>query len=116
MKKIFNIIAAVLLMAGVAAPAFGAVGDSNSLGNIEFKIVGMGVAAEPEYQAVPKGINTLVNTSYASKGYELTEEVLRTPNISSACKGEGTGLSPSFSLVREGGIQAMGRISLKSDT
>ncbi len=81
-------------MVGVAAQAFASVDDSNTLGNIEFKIVGMGVEVEPAYQAVPKGINTLVNTGYLSKGYELTDEVLAQMPKDYRVKAEMTG--PSF--------------------
>ncbi|ALC16102.1 hypothetical protein DSOUD_1321 [Desulfuromonas soudanensis] len=42
------------------------------LTSFDFNIVGLGLKADPAYQAVPKGIATQVNTGFDAGGFDLT--------------------------------------------
>ena len=120
MKKLFNILCASILALGLAFPAGAA---NESLAKMEFNIVGVGVEASPGYQAVPKGINTQVDTAFVSPAFELTEDVLSQLPSDYEIKAElsGPGLQTPKSLTTRPGqpfdiqiLTALGKYTLSN--
>jgi hypothetical protein len=75
MKRLLNILASLLLtlsLCGVSS----AQQASTSLATMDFTIVGIGLNASPEYQAVPKGIASQVLTNFFAPGITLSQDVL----------------------------------------
>ena len=74
MKKLFIISVALLLaltLCGVSSAQ-----EAQPLTSFDFTIVGVGLNASPEYQAVPKGIATQVLTNFFAPGFSLSPEVI----------------------------------------
>jgi len=68
------LVIAVGLLSGTGAPN-GALA-ATPLTNLDFTIVGVGIGVSPDYQAVPKGIASQVNTGYTAPSITLSAEVL----------------------------------------
>ncbi len=67
----FILIAPVFCLAGA--------GSQPVLTSFDFNIVGVGLKASPEYQAVPKGIASKVNASFEAAGFNLADLVAQLP-------------------------------------
>jgi hypothetical protein len=68
-KRSFGLAAVgvVLALCFFSVAAFG-----GPLTSFDFNIVGLGLKADPAYQAVPKGVATQVNTGFDAGGFDLT--------------------------------------------
>ncbi|MFA7059871.1 MAG: hypothetical protein WC156_03530, partial [Pedobacter sp.] len=66
MKRLFGTLTAAILSLGVCGTAKADIGTSlpNVLTSFDFNIVGLGLKADPPYQAVPKGIASRVNALF----------------------------------------------------
>ena len=79
MMKQFKDIALLLVIAVALFTGTGASNDalaSAPLTTLDFTIVGVGIGVSPDYQAVPKGIASQVNTGYTAPSITLSAEVL----------------------------------------
>ncbi len=74
MKKLLYILLAVLLASSLCGVSF-AQQTPTPIANMTFSIVGMTMQAGPEYQAVPKGIASQVNTGFESNGEPISAEL-----------------------------------------
>ena len=74
MRKFTSISVAVLLALGLCGVS--SAQQANVLTTLNFDIVGVGVEASPDYQAVPKGIASQVNTSYVANGAAAPADLL----------------------------------------
>lgn len=74
------IISAFILIAPVFCLAGTGAGSQPVLTSFDFNIVGVGLKASPEYQAVPKGIASKVNASFEAAGFNLADLVAQLPN------------------------------------
>ncbi|MFA7402346.1 MAG: Ig-like domain-containing protein, partial [Pelobacteraceae bacterium] len=79
MKTIIRavIAAAFLLTTAVFSMADGT--GQTVLTSFDFNIVGVGLKASPEYQAVPKGIASKVNASFEAAGFNLADVIAQLP-------------------------------------
>jgi hypothetical protein len=93
MKRAIKVLGAITIFLGMA---IGSSGHANVpvLTRIDFSVLGIGLQASPDYQAVPNGIASRVNTFFVSGGEVLPEEVLRQLPQDYKVKAELTG--PSF--------------------
>lgn len=71
--------AAVLLFTTTICSFAGTGVESPPLASFDFNIVGVGLKASPEYQAVPKGIASKVNASFEAAGFNLADVVAQLP-------------------------------------
>ncbi len=78
MKKKIQIFVALILALGLCGTSF-AQQASVPLTNLDFTIVGVGVGASPDYQAVPKGINSQVLTALSVGDADVAEIVKLLP-------------------------------------
>jgi len=69
MKRLIGILASLIILTN-GITAFAAESDE-PLATLDFNIVGIGLEAGPEYQAVPKGIQTLVDTTIDAQGFDV---------------------------------------------
>jgi hypothetical protein len=79
MKKLINIFAVFMVsvaMAMIAPSSTEAQQATQALARMDFNIVGVSLSVGPEYQAVPKGIASQVNTGFVSGGQPLPDNVL----------------------------------------
>jgi hypothetical protein len=83
-----------LLFVGMATTLSAQQADA-PLTTTDFSIVGVGLNPSPEYQAVPKGINSVVDTNYVAPGITLPQSVLDQMPKDYQVKGELTG--PAYS-------------------
>jgi hypothetical protein len=72
------IAAAFLLTTGIFSSADTSTAQT-VLTSFDFDIVGVGLKASPEYQAVPKGIASKVNASFEAAGFNLADLVAQLP-------------------------------------
>jgi hypothetical protein len=80
MKSIFRaVIAAVILLATAVFSSAGTGSVQAVLTSFDFDVVGVGLKASPEYQAVPKGIASRVNTAFEAAGFDLSAMVDKLP-------------------------------------
>ena len=78
MKRISGVVGAFLLWCGLCAlPAQAALPEV--LSQFDFHIVGLGLKAGPEYQAVPKGIATQVNTGFDAGDLDVAAIIAQLP-------------------------------------
>lgn len=89
-RSIANIVIALGLTAGLCYPAFGQQMPS-ALKTFDFTIMGVGLNASPEYQAVPKGIASRVDTVWTSGGSVLPAEIVKQLPSGLVVKAELTG-------------------------
>lgn len=75
MKRLFYIGVVLSLALGLCGVA-SAQQTQPVLTNFDFTIVGVGIGVSPDYQAVPKGIASQVNTAYTAPGLALPQSVL----------------------------------------
>ena len=73
MKKLVSILSVTLLALGFCGSAAIAQQAPEVLTNLNFDVVGVGVNAGPDYQAVPKGVNSQVLTSLAVQNADVNE-------------------------------------------
>ncbi len=78
MKKIYCILAVLLLAIGLAGTS-SAQQTPSVLTNFDFTLVGVGIGVSPEYQAVPKGINSQVLTALSVGGADVAEIIKLLP-------------------------------------
>ena len=80
MKSIFRALIAAVCFLTTTTFCFA---DSDTpqtvLTSFDFNIVGVGLKAAPEYQAVPKGIASKVNASFEAAGFNLSDLVAQLP-------------------------------------
>ncbi len=74
MKRLLHIFATVLLASSLCGVS-SAQQAPTPIANMTFSIVGMTLQAGPEYQAVPKGIASQVNTGFVSQGQPISAEI-----------------------------------------
>ncbi|ABQ27183.1 Ig-like domain-containing protein [Geotalea uraniireducens] len=81
MKRLIGIVWAVLITLGMGGVATAQVADplANVLSSFDFNIVGVGLKADPEYQAVPKGIASKVNTLFDTGTFNIDEIAAQLP-------------------------------------
>jgi hypothetical protein len=94
MRKIIHLFASlflILLITNTAASQQ----SSAPLTSFDFTIVGIGLNASPDYQAVPKGINSQVLTNYFAPGITLPQSVIDQMPKDYQVKGELSG--PAYS-------------------
>jgi hypothetical protein len=79
MKRIFGLVGAILLWCGLwVLPAQAALPEV--LARLDFHIVGLGLKAAPEYQAVPKGIATQVTTGFDAGDLDVAAIIAQLPS------------------------------------
>lgn len=88
-KRIVNIFMLISAFAGFAAPASSQ--QATPLTYMDFTIMGVGLNASPEYQAVPKGIASRVDTTWTSGGSTLPTEIAQQLPSGFVVKAELTG-------------------------
>ncbi len=76
MKRFFGIWLALALF-GLGSTS--ALGDTTPLASLDFNIVGIGLNAAPDYQAVPKGIATQVKTNVDTGSFDVDLIVSQLP-------------------------------------
>ena len=76
MKRFFGIWLALALF-GLGSTS--ALGDTTPLASLDFNIVGIGLNAAPDYQAVPKGIATQVKTVVDTGNFDVDLIVSQLP-------------------------------------
>jgi hypothetical protein len=80
MRKRINILAVLMMVlamvAPLSAPLSAQAQDARTLTSMDFNIVGVTLSVGPEYQAVPKGITSVVTTGFVSNGAALPDNVL----------------------------------------
>ena len=80
MKRRINILAVLMLVLAMVAPLSTPLSahaqDARTLTKMDFNIVGVTLSVGPEYQAVPKGITSVVTTGFVSNGSALPDNVL----------------------------------------
>lgn len=80
MKSIFRaVIAAVFFLTTAIFSSADSGPAQTVLTSFDFNIVGVGLKASPEYQAVPKGIASKVNASFEAAGFNLADLVAQLP-------------------------------------
>ena len=89
MKRLFFILISLLLAHGLCGASFAQ--QSGPLTFMDFTIMGLGLNASPEYQAVPKGIASRVDTAWTSGGTSLPIEVVQQLPSGFVVKAELTG-------------------------
>lgn len=70
-KRILNILLLISALLGTGTIAFGQ--QASPLTNLDFTIVGVGIGVSPDYQAVPKGINSQVLTQLSVGDVDVAE-------------------------------------------
>lgn len=75
LKRIIHILLFIGALTGLATPAISQQSQP-VLTSFDFTIVGVGIGVSPEYQAVPKGIASQVNTGFFAPGMTLPQDVL----------------------------------------
>jgi hypothetical protein len=70
------LLASLFVLAALITPV---AGFAEPLTSFDFNIVGLQLKAEPEYQAVPKGIATQVNTFFDAGGYSVADIMDKLP-------------------------------------
>ena len=101
MKRLLRIVSVVLLSLSLVGTSY-AQQTSAPLTNLDFTIVGVGIGVSPDYQAVPKGINSQVLTALSVGDVDVNEIIKLLPQDYTV-RAELTG--PAFS-AREAGDQA----------
>jgi hypothetical protein len=76
-KTVFGILLVLAVLCGLGSSQV--LAQSAPLASFDLNIVGLTLKAEPEYQAVPKGIATQVNTFFDAGGYDLSDIVDKLP-------------------------------------
>ena len=81
MKRLFGTLTAAILSLGVCGTAKADIGTSlpNVLTSFDFNIVGLGLKADPPYQAVPKGIASRVNALFDTGLFNAAEIIAQLP-------------------------------------
>ena len=93
MKKLSYISAVIWLLLGLCGASFAQ--QAGPLTSMDFTIMGVGLNASPEYQAVPKGIASRVDTAWTSGGAALPTEIVQQLPSGFVVKAELTG--PAYS-------------------
>ena len=77
MKKCFGLLAALILLFDISTAV--AATDETPLATLDYHVVGIGLQAGPEYQAVPKGLPTQVNAGIDAQGFDVAGIIAQLP-------------------------------------
>ena len=92
MKKCFGLLAALILVFGTSAAMAGT--DGTPLATFDYHLVGIGLQAGPDYQAVPKGLPTQVTTGIDAQGFDVDSIICP---AAQGLPGQGRTLRPGLS-------------------
>lgn len=80
MKQLIGFLAAfILFCTGAVSSADTGSTEEKILASMEFSIVGLGLKASPDYQAVPKGITSRVDTTFDSGSFDIADLIAQLP-------------------------------------
>ena len=80
MKRLIGLVAAgITLLTAAFSHAEIATPSPSVLTSFDFNIVGVGLKASPDYQAVPKGIASKVITSFDASGFDVADIIAQLP-------------------------------------
>lgn len=106
MKRLIGILAAgIALFTAAYSHADTAATAANVLTSFDFNIVGVGLKASPDYQAVPKGIATQVNDTFDTGSFAVADIIAQLPqDYTVRAELSGPGFQTPVSLVTRPGV------------